>query len=312
MKFRNVVNDSSTNAPRLRMQQSVWAMINLPRGGQEWSLAEKFDRALAAGFTAIEAYCLDDAFADSVAAVAHEKGLGIAMLMPVTTVDDLLPGIERAHRMRAEYVGLHVRGSLRASPEIADTLAEMYEVTNDAGLPLFIETHRGTVTQDLRRAVKVLNRFKKIRFIGDFSHYIVAGEIENEWSEDVWDHFGQIARKACVWHGRVGYGQQVQNDVGDGSGSLVQQFKKLWTMGMIAWLSKAQPGDILPFTAELGPPPYSITDLSGQEISDRWDQAMVIKRLAEEAWADAQAAHQAAVSVEATQSEPAQAEQPVV
>jgi hypothetical protein len=308
MKFRNVVNDGSTNPPGLRLQQSVWAMINLPRGAPEWSLPEKFDRALADGFSAIEAYCLDDAFADSVAGIAHEKAMKIALVMPVTTVDDLLPGIERAHRMRAEYVGLHVRGSLRASPEIADTLAEMYEIANDAGLPLFIETHRGTVTQDLRRAVKVLNRFRKIRFIGDFSHYVVAGEIENEWNEDIWDHFSQIARKVGVWHGRIGYGQQIQNDIGDGSSALAQQFKKLWTFGMSAWLAKAQPGDILPFTCELGPSPYSITDLSGHEISDRWEQAMVIKRLAEEAWADAQAAHQ----TPETPSETVVAEEPAV
>jgi sugar phosphate isomerase/epimerase len=299
MKFRNVVNDASTNPPRLRLQQAIWAMIDLPRGSHEWSLAEKFDRAKEAGFSAIEAYCLDDAFADSASALAHEKGLPIAMIMPASTVDELLPGIERAHRMRAEYLGLHVHGSLRATPEIADTLAEMYEIANDAGLPLFIETHRATVTQDLRRAVKVLNRFKKLRFIGDFSHYIVSGEIKDTWSEDVWHHFEQIAKKVSAWHGRIGYGQQVQNDIGDGTNALCQQFKKLWTIGMTAWLSKAQRGDILPFTAELGPAPYSITDLNGQEISDRWQQALVMKRLAEEAWSEAQAAHQAAPTVPA-------------
>ena len=52
----------------------------------------------------------------------------------------------------------------------------------------------------------------------------------------------------------------------------------------------AKPGDVLPFCSELGPPGYAITDLSGNEISDRWQQSLVIKRLAEEAFADAQAA----------------------
>jgi sugar phosphate isomerase/epimerase len=289
MRFRNIVNDGSSATPRLRMQQSIWALTNLPINAQEWPLAEKLDNAVAAGFSGIEAFCRDDQFADQVAGPIHDRNLPLGMIVPAADVDELLPAIERAHRVRAEYLCAHVTGSLKASPRIADILEEMYEVTNDAGLPLLIETHRGTVTQDLRRTVKVINRFKKIRFMGDFSHYAVAGELKTPWSEDVWDHFSQIARRCSAWHGRISFGLQVQNDIGDGSGELPQQFKKLWTIGMAAWLAKAQPGDILPFTCELGPAAYAITDLQGREVSDRWQQSLVIKRLAEEAWADAQA-----------------------
>jgi hypothetical protein len=171
---------------------------------------------------------------------------------------------------------------------------------NDAGLPLFIETHRGTVTQDLRRTVKVLNRFKRLRFTGDFSHYVVAGELNTAWSDEVWEHFRQIARRCSYFHGRIGFGEQIQNDIGNGTGELTQQFKKLWTMGMSAWLKKAGPGDVLPFLIELGPVPYSILDLSGREISDRWEQCLAIKRLVEEAWTDALAAQAVDDEVEVT------------
>ena len=287
MRFRNVINDGSASAPRLRMQQSIWALSHLPINAQEWALAEKLDKTTAAGFLGIEAYCPDDQSADQVAGPIHERNLPLGMIVPAADLDELLPAIERAHRVRAEYLCAHVTGSLKASPQIADILEEMYDVTNDAGLPLLIETHRGTVTQDMRRTVKVINRFKKIRFMGDFSHYAVAGELKTAWSEDVWDHFSHIARRCSAWHGRISFGQQIQNDIGDGSGELPQQFKKLWTMGMSAWLAKAQPGDVLPFTCELGPAPYPVTDLAGREISDRWEQSLVIKRLAEEAWAEA-------------------------
>jgi hypothetical protein len=66
---------------------------------------------------------------------------------------------------------------------------------------------------------------------------------------------------------------------------------------MAGWLQKAQPGDILPFTCELGPIYYSIPDLSGKEISDRWQQALIIRRLAEDAWTDAQLAIASSSSV---------------
>jgi hypothetical protein len=65
-------------------------------------------------------------------------------------------------------------------------------------------------------------------------------------------------------------------------------------MGMAAWLRKSQPGDVLPFTCELGPAPYAITDLSGRELSDRWEQSLIIKRLAQEAWSDAELSAQPA------------------
>ncbi|MBI3923502.1 MAG: sugar phosphate isomerase/epimerase, partial [Armatimonadetes bacterium] len=53
------------------------------------------------------------------------------------------------------------------------------------------------------------------------------------------------------------------------------------------WLKEAGPGDVFPFTSELGPPRYAITLPDGSEFSDRWEQSLVIKRLAEQAWAKA-------------------------
>lgn len=294
MGFRNVVNDGSSNPPRLRIQQSMWAMNDLAPAGVQWSLSERLDKIAAAGFAGIESTCRNEQEADELAGMLGDRNLALGFFTHVTVVDDLLPYIELAHRARAQYLSIQVAGSLRGSPEIAKCLAEMYEIVNDSGLPLFIETHRATVTQDLRRTIKVIDRFRKIRFAGDFSHYIVAGSLGETWSEGTWEHFRRIANRCGCWHGRISFGQQVQNDIGDGAGELSQQFRKLWAMGMAGWLKKARPGDVLPFTCELGPAPYSITDLSGRETSDRWQQTMVIRRLAEEAWAEAVLVPQAA------------------
>jgi sugar phosphate isomerase/epimerase len=292
MGFWNQVNDGTSNPPRLRLQQNAWALSQLPRGGIEWSTPERLDRIAAAGFTGFEASCQGPQEADELAAMLRDRNLGIGFSAAATEADELLSSIELAHRMRADYLTVQVPGSLKASPQIADLLEEMYDLVNDAALPLFIETHRGTVMQDLRRTVKVINRFKKVRFTGDFSHYVVAGELGGAWSDDIWDHFQQIARRCGNWHGRISFGEQIQNDVGDGCGEQARQFKKLWILGFSAWLEKARPGDVLPFVCALGPAPYSLTDLTGREISDRWEQCLVIKRLAEEAWAEAQTAGQ--------------------
>ncbi len=65
---------------------------------------------------------------------------------------------------------------------------------------------------------------------------------------------------------------------------------------MCYWLESAVPSPVtFSFYPELGPPSfgYSITYLApnGQliEVSDRWEQSIVLKRLAEECWSKAQA-----------------------
>jgi hypothetical protein len=89
-------------------------------------------------------------------------------------------------------------------------------------------------------------------------------------------------------HGRISNGEQAQVDVGDGSGATAQFFVTLWSTAMRHWLSGAGPGDVFPFTSELGPPRYAITLPDGREFSDRWEQSLVMKRLAEQAWQKAQ------------------------
>jgi sugar phosphate isomerase/epimerase len=287
MGYRNVVNDGAATAPRLRMQYNLWSLTGLPRGGQEWSLPEKLDQVAAAGFEGLECAVTSAAEADEIAALLRDRNLAFGYATFVSEPDQLVPEIEHAHRMQAQYITAQVNGALKSTPQIVDTLGEMYKLVNGAGLPFFVETHRGRVTQDLRRTGKVLKQFKKLRFTGDFSHYIVTGELGGAWPDEVWQALTPIAEHCGNFHGRIGYGEQVQNDIGDGFDATCQQFRKLWAIGMRAWLGQARPGDILPFCSELGPPGYSICDLSGVEISDRWTQSLVIKRLAEEAWADA-------------------------
>ena len=45
----------------------------------------------------------------------------------------------------------------------------------------------------------------------------------------------------------------------------------------------------LVFLCELGPPPYAMTDGDQRELSDRWKEALQIRRWAQETWADLEA-----------------------
>jgi hypothetical protein len=85
-------------------------------------------------------------------------------------------------------------------------------------------------------------------------------------------------------HGRISNGEAVQVHVGDGSDQTAQFFVQIWAAAMQEWRNNARPGDVFPFASELGPPRYAITTPDGKEFSDRWEQSLVMKRLAEQAW----------------------------
>jgi hypothetical protein len=65
----------------------------------------------------------------------------------------------------------------------------------------------------------------------------------------------------------------------------LETFLRWWKEGFALWRGRPQDGDLV-FLCELGPPNYAITDASGNELSDRWEEALVLKRLARELWAE--------------------------
>src|SRR5581483_3144336 len=111
MSFRNVVNDGTHNAPRLRLQSNLWVLSKLPRDGEEWSLPEKFDRIARAGYTGFEANPDNEQDADEVAQLCRERNIAIGCQAYPWSADDLIPRIELAHRMRADYLSAQVYGS---------------------------------------------------------------------------------------------------------------------------------------------------------------------------------------------------------
>ena len=60
---------------------------------------------------------------------------------------------------------------------------------------------------------------------------------------------------------------------------------------MANWRARSAPDATCVFLCELGPPPYAITGADGLELSDRWQEALTLKRWAEEIWAELEAEH---------------------
>jgi sugar phosphate isomerase/epimerase len=290
MCLRNAINDGTASTPRLEIQQSWWAMIGLGENGKEWTMEQKFEKIAEAGYAAISASIPAPEEAGEWHRLLERYKLGFSAMAFPSKVDDIRNTLKEARQFgRVQYVNLQVMDGFVIDQQAIGLLSELLALANEAGMPTFVETHRGTVTQDLIRTAQYVRVLPELRLTIDLSHYVVAGELNGPLAKAE-EHFEWLLQRTSAIHARVSNGEQVQIDVGtEGDHPMLKNFERWWRKGMAYWLKQAQPGDVLPFVTELGPPGYyAITrrDNAGREIeiSDRWQQALLFKRIAEAQW----------------------------
>ncbi len=284
---RHRPHDGSDRPPHLRLQHSFWGLSGLPWRGEEWSVPEKFRRVKEAGFEAVEGWLTPDNEA-TVAAALQDAGLRLALGHHPHTLDDAKACVRQALRLGADYVFAQPADAFMPPEDAAALVRDARAVAADHGVVYLIETHRNTVTETLPQTLELLRRVPDCAFVADLSHYFVVGEFYGWEQERLPQRFAPILERAVAAHGRISNGEQVQVDIGDGSGPLAKANVALWANAMRAFLKEARPGDYFPFTPELGPPAYAITHPDGSgEISDRWEQSLVMAELARRAWSQA-------------------------
>jgi sugar phosphate isomerase/epimerase len=277
-------NDGSQNEPRLCVQHSLWSLRKLPMNGSvEWTLDEKFARVKSSGFEAVECW-LTDADEREHRAALDRHALRLILGHRPFILDDVRKTVERAVRLKADFIFAQPADAFTPVDEVASVCREGRKIANDHGLALFVEIHRNNFTENLPQIKQLIDLIPDIRFTADLSHLVVCGEFYGWKDERAVDRLLPVLERTSHMHGRISNGEAVQVDVGDGTGETAQFFVRLWATAMHYWLQGAGPGDVLPFASELGPPRYAITTPDGLEFSDRWEQSLVMKRLAEQAW----------------------------
>lgn len=278
------LNDGSDAAPRLRIQHSLWSLRHLPMNATtEWTLDEKFARVHEAGFEGVECW-LGDKDEREITDALRRHGLHLVLGHRPFHIEHIRETVSRAVRLDADFVFAQPADAFTPLDDVAGLLVEGRKIADDAGLPFFVETHRNNFTENLPQTLALIDRVPDIRFTADLSHFVVVGEFYGWEDERAVDRLRPVLERTSHMHGRISSGEQVQVDVGDGSGQTAQFFVMLWATAMRAWRNEAKPGDIFPFASELGPPRYAITLPDGSEFSDRWTQSLVMKKLAEQAW----------------------------
>ena len=277
----------------LHVYQSLWGMEGLPWNSEpEWSLDEKLDRVASSGFQGLSISFTDAKMAQHVAAGCVDRGLRIQASYFPTTVEELKPVFETVGKIGRQHVN-HVNLQPNVRPmtveESVPFVLGWQKLAADAGVPMFFETHRDRMTTDLLFTLQLLDAVPSMMLTADLSHYLVGREFALPVSSVNHELIHRVLDRARAFHGRVASREQVQVSTSFPHHKIwVDLFSEWWREGFRRF--KAAMGDdaVLTFTPELGPPQwYAITDAHGNELSDRWDEALQLASLARRLWDEA-------------------------
>jgi sugar phosphate isomerase/epimerase len=285
-----MVNKTGTSAgPLLEIHQSWWAMRNIGDKKGEWSFEKKMDNIKMAGFHGVLGRLPLPEEAAAWRSKLDECQFRFGIEAFISDERDIEPYLSKAADFGVDYINAQVGSSFLTGQDAISLLDGLVEKAEQYGIPLFVETHRGRITQDLIRTIEYVNEIENLRLTIDLSHYVLAGEI-NRQVESFDPYFERLLRRTASIHGRISNGQQIQVDISSlDDHPMTAHFRRWWTNGMTYWRRSAKSGDFFPFVCELGPPDYAITtDVREQnaraEISDRWTSSLSLKRLAEQIW----------------------------
>lgn len=283
------LNDGSRTAPYLRTDLNLGTLGDLP----PWSLGPRGDsRAVLkairmAGYGGVQG---------GDPTLCKELGLGCTAGGRVDRPGDIAPQAAAWKRAGYEAATLHVGRGHESDAEIDALARAIVKASRDEDLPLYIETHRATVTQDTWRTVRFVERNPEVRFNADFSHWYTGLEMPyGDWGEKL-AFLAPVFDRVCFLHGRCGNSSHIQ--VALDHPSMVQalaHFRDLWTRAFSGFLKHARPGDFISFNPELLHPGINYAQTFRQpdgqyrEASDRWTDALQLVALAHDCFQAASA-----------------------
>lgn len=271
---------------QLLVLQSLWAMERRHTDGIERSLEENTRMIVEAGYDGFSLSMTDAARARQVGRIARAEGKAIEAQWFPRTVDELKPGLELATEIGVHHLDIQPDVRPRKLAECLPILEGWMRLIEEVDFPVYIETHRDRMTTDLFFVLDLLDAMPELPLLADLSHFLVGREFA--WPVDEANHsmIRRVLDASWAFHGRVASREQVQIEISFPHHRMwLDLFADWWTYGFRSWRLRAGPDDTLSFTCELGPQPYAITGRDGNDTTDRWEEALILQKLAREIWA---------------------------
>ncbi|MEK1939506.1 MAG: sugar phosphate isomerase/epimerase [Pseudomonas sp.] len=277
---------------KLEVFQSLWGMELKHPTLPERSHEQNFAMAAEAGFAGI---CLDPntdelPYYRETVPLFEKYGLKSMVNLFPRQSHEMLPLLEFAREVQAVKINTIAQVMPVSVAGAIPLINRWREEARQMGMDLLFETHRNGILNDLYFTLEVLDAIPELQLTADLSHFVVDREFPLPISARDQGFIQRIHQRSECFQGRIATAEQVQIQIGfPQHQSWVQQFKTWWKEGMANWRARNADDATCVFLCELGPPPYAITGADGVELSDRWQEALLIKQWAEEIWAELEA-----------------------
>ena len=160
------------------------------------------------------------------------------------------------------------------------------DMADEVGMPIQFETHRNCITNDLYATLCLMDAIPEMRLCADLSHFVVDREFKLPLDYRDQGLIQRIIDRSDSFQGRVASRQQIQLQLDfPQHQKWVELFKGWWRDGLESWRDRNADGDCV-FLCELGPPEYAMTGADGKELSNRWEEALLIKSWVSDMWSE--------------------------
>jgi hypothetical protein len=266
----------------IRRDICLGGMAALPEGsaGHGLSLPDQLALLREEGYRGVVAW-------DNWEAI-HAAGLVAVGMGRVLQPEDAHPLALSDAGQGLDFSTLHVGTGFESDDTMARLAEAVLEAEATTGHPLHIETHRATMTQDIRRTIDLVGTFPELTFTLDFSHWYTGHEMTygGEFAERLaWcDPVFARARSLQLRFGTTG---AIQRPLDPWSAHYRDHVTALDRCLTVLQASAAPPAvlsvapELLPAIMGTGDAARPINYADVLETSDRFAEALALSRLAE-------------------------------
>jgi hypothetical protein len=255
--------------------------------GKERSYEEAFEMVAGAGYAgmAVDMGIFDDEKIRKTKSLFEKHRLGCLINAFPKRIEDLRPVLHMAKDFDARFVNIIGQVMPISLEGMIPVIREWIAIGREEKVPILFETHRNCITNDMFTTLQLLDAIPELWLCGDLSHYLLDRELWYPVSEENHALMARILARCNSFQGRVASREQIQVQI-----SFPQHqkwfdlFAGWWEEGFRSWRARSAADAVLNFCCELGPREYAITGPDGYELSDRWEEALTIRRRVEGIW----------------------------